>query len=58
MMAEKLYEEKWITLLSVLPALSGDSVENFVKQQSVAKDTSLRGYKFFVESYIHDVQGM
>jgi hypothetical protein len=43
MMAEKLYEEKWITLLSVFPALSGDSVDNFVKQQSVAKDTSLRG---------------
>jgi hypothetical protein len=57
-MAEAMIVERWHTLLSVLPTLSGDSVDNFVKQQCVAKETSLRGYKFFVESYIHDVQGM
>jgi hypothetical protein len=58
MMAEMLYEENWNTLLSVLPALSGDSIDNFVKQQSVAKETNLQDYEFFVESCIHDVQGM
>jgi hypothetical protein len=57
-MAEMMCEEHWNTLLLVLPALSGYSIDNFVKQQSVAKETSLQDYEFFVESYIHDVQGM
>jgi hypothetical protein len=48
-MAEAMIVERWHTLLSVLPTLSGDSVNNFVKQQCVAKETSLRGYKFFVQ---------
>jgi hypothetical protein len=41
-MAEAMVVERWHTLLSVLPTLSGDSVDNFVKQQCVAKQTSLR----------------
>jgi hypothetical protein len=57
-MAEMMYEEHWNTLLSVLPTLSGDSIDNFVREQSVAKETTFRGYKFFVESNIHGVQGM
>jgi hypothetical protein len=48
---------KWHTNLTVMPRVSGECVENFVSQQSVSKDTSIRGYKFFLENYIHDVQG-
>ena len=47
----------WSTLLSVLPKLTGEAVDQFVKKQCVAKETSVRGYKFFLESYVHDVAG-
>jgi hypothetical protein len=47
----------WHTSLTALPNIPGDTVERFVSMPSVAKETSLRGYKFFLESYIHDVQG-
>ena len=50
-------QRQWHTNLTVLPRLSGECVDNFVSQQSIAKETIIRGYKFFLENYIHDVQG-
>ena len=50
-------QRRWHTNLTVLSRLSGECVDNFVSQQSIAKETSVRGYKFFLENYIHDVQG-
>ena len=50
-------QRQWHTNLTVLPRLSGECVDNFVSQQSIAKETSIRGYKFFLGNYIHDVQG-
>ena len=47
----------WHSSLSVLPKISGDAVDRFVSLQAIAQETSLRGYKFFLESYIHDVKG-
>jgi hypothetical protein len=48
---------RWGKNLQNLPVVSREVMDNFVKKQSLAKATSLRGYKFFLESYIHDVEG-
>jgi hypothetical protein len=56
-MASNVDDRSWSTLLSLLPAITGVTVDEFVRQQAIAKETSIRGYKFFLESYIHDVQG-
>jgi hypothetical protein len=55
---ELLQNAHWHMHLNVLPQISGETVEVFVSSQSLAKETSIRGYKFFHESFIHDVQGM
>ena len=52
-----LVNAKWHTSLKVLPRISGETVKYFVSQQYVAIQASVRGYKFFLEGYIHDVQG-
>jgi hypothetical protein len=57
MSASSIVSMEWHLNLSVLPKLTGETVDKFVSQQSVAKETSNRGYKFYLESYIHDVQG-
>lgn len=48
----------WHRDLSILPVITGECVDNFVKLQCVATDTSIGGYKFFQECYIHDLEGM
>lgn len=47
----------WHEDLSCLPNISGITIEVFINLQCVAKETSIRGYKFFSEGYIHDFQG-
>ena len=47
----------WHGGLSVLPTISGGEVDRIVNLQSVLRETSVRGYKFFLEQYIHDVEG-
>lgn len=47
----------WHTNIYVLPVLTGETVDNFVRKQSLAQETSARGYKFHVEDYIHDFEG-
>ena len=47
----------WHTTLSVLPFISDDTLDKFVWKQSIAKETSIRGYKFFLENYIHKFEG-
>ena len=58
MALSKLDHAKWHTSLIVLPGITGEIVENFVSLQAVAKETSVRGYKFHLEGYIRHVQGM
>ena len=47
----------WHTDLRKLPQISGKAVDDFVKLRCVANETGVRGYKFFLEQYIHDVTG-
>jgi hypothetical protein len=42
---------------SCLPAISGE-VDWVVNMQTVLKETSLKGYKFLLEQYIHDCEGV
>jgi hypothetical protein len=48
----------WSKRLINIPIISGEEMDNFVKKQAIAKETSLRGYKFFIENYIHDIEGL
>ena len=50
-------EIKWHKNLTVLPVISAAAVERFISTENVVKETTIRGYKFFVESYIHNVEG-
>ena len=45
----------WHTNLFILSKISDETVDKVVSQQSIARETSVRGYKFFLESCIHDV---
>ena len=47
----------WHSNLQNLPPFSWARVESFVKINSEVQVTSERGYKFFLEGYIHDFQG-
>ena len=47
----------WHINLRVLPRLCAEGVEQFITQYRVVKETSVRGYKFFLEGYVHDVEG-
>lgn len=47
----------WHSTLSILPHISGEAIDNFVSSENVVNETTIRGYKFFLENYIHDVQG-
>ena len=39
------------------PLINRATMDSFVLKQAVAKETSIGGYKFFLEIYIHDVEG-
>jgi len=43
--------------LSCLPIISGETIDKFIKLHCIANDTSVRGYSFFLEQYIHDFEG-
>ena len=47
----------WHKNLTVLPRLSADGYDHFIEKHQVVKETTVRGYKFFLESYVHDVEG-
>jgi hypothetical protein len=47
----------WHCDLGCLPDISGEAVDNFVKLQCITKETSVRGYKFFYERFIHEFEG-
>lgn len=47
----------WHTDLSHFPTVCGQAVDDFVSMRCVANETGVRGYKFFLEQYIHDFQG-
>jgi len=47
----------WHKTVGIIPFISGSIIDEFVKKQSLAEETSVRGYKFFLESYIHDAEG-
>jgi hypothetical protein len=53
----KISMSGWGKNLRNLPVVSGEVMDNFVQKQSLAKETSLRGYKFFLESYVHEFEG-
>ena len=40
-----------------LPTVTEEIMDSFVKKQPVAKETSVRGYKPLLESYVHDMEG-
>jgi hypothetical protein len=48
---------EWYANLSTLPKLTGNTVDKFVLLQSVTKKICVCSDKFFLESYIQDVQG-
>jgi hypothetical protein len=47
----------WHHDLSYLPNISGEAVDKCILLQCVAKETSVRGYKFFHEHFIHEFEG-
>jgi len=47
----------WHTNLKVLPHLQAEVIDNFISANNVVKETSIRGYKFFLEGFVHDVEG-
>jgi hypothetical protein len=53
-MAECIVLDDWSTLVSKLPTLFGETVDDFVNRQSIAKDISVQR---FIKSYIYNVQG-
>jgi len=51
-------ERYFTTSLSTLPRLRFEDVDRIVGQHSTVKETRLsKGYKFFVEEFIHNYQG-
>jgi hypothetical protein len=48
---------EWLSNVSVLLELTLEAVDKFVSQQSLAKETSVLDDKFFLESYLCEVQG-
>lgn len=48
----------WGKRLTNIPIINGEENDSFVKKkQVIAKEMSLRGYKFFIENYIQDIAG-
>jgi len=43
--------------LTVLPHLDANELDKFIEKERVVKETSIRGYRFFLEGYVHDVEG-
>ena len=48
----------WHKSLRNITVISGENLDKFVNKQGVGKQTSVRGYKFFLEGYIHNVEGL
>jgi len=47
----------WHTNLNVLSHLEAQLIDDFVSVNNVVKETSIGGYKFFLEGFVHDVKG-
>ena len=47
----------WHSDLSCLPIISGETVDEFIKLHCIASETSVRGYSFFREQYVHNFEG-
>ena len=50
--------EFWHKNLRNIPQFTNAFIEKFASENLPIKVTLTRGYKFFHESYIHDVEGM
>jgi hypothetical protein len=46
----------WHGDLSCLPIISGGTVDKFIELHYIANNTSVRGYSFFREQYMHDFE--
>lgn len=49
--------EFWHRNLVEIPSFTNAFIEKFASENLPVKVTLTRGYKFFYESYIHDVEG-
>ena len=54
---ETVKRDLWHKNLSILPVLPAGFIESFVEQQKTVAVTSERGYKFFLEGFVHDFEG-
>ena len=46
----------WHTNLDKLPTMTASEVEEFLKKNTLAKQTTSRGYQFFIEGYLHKIE--
>ena len=50
--------EFWHKNLDQIPVITGSFIEKFARENLPIKATLSRGYKFYHEGFIHDVQGL
>ena len=50
--------EFWHKNLDQIPVITGSFIEKFAQENLPIKATLSRGYKFYHEGFIHDVQGL
>ena len=55
--SEKSISEFWHKNLTGIPSITNGFIEKFAAEILPIKATLTRGYKFFHELYIHDVEG-
>jgi hypothetical protein len=41
-------DELWHCTLSILPHISGEAVDNFLSEENIVNETTIRGYKFTI----------
>ena len=48
----------WTSSLERLPEIVMKDVDDFLKAEKAPKSGRVKGYKFFVEGFIHEFQGL
>jgi len=56
-LAESEHPDFWHKNLKTVPRFSPSFIDKFAADHLPIKATLVRGYKFFYEDYIHDVEG-
>ena len=53
-----LVVSSWTSSLEQLPQIVMKNVDNFLNIEKAPKSGCIKGYKFFVEGFIHEFQGL